>query len=53
VGHISTDDLERYQRGQLDGDPLRAWIEQHVSECQQCADRMLAIERFVRLSERA
>lgn len=49
LGHISTDDLERYQRGQLNDTPTRAGIEQHVTECQECADRMLAIERFVHL----
>jgi anti-sigma factor RsiW len=49
LAHISTDDLERYQRGQLNDGQISAGIEQHVSECRECADRMLAIERFVQL----
>ncbi len=49
LGHISTDDLERYRRGQLNDGQMSAGIEQHMLECRECADRMLAIEQFVKL----
>jgi hypothetical protein len=49
LGHILTADLERYQLGTLKGSPTPAEIEHHLSECRECADRMLAIERFIRL----
>lgn len=49
LGHISTDDLERYQFGQLKEAPSLVEIKQHLSECLECADRMLAVERFIRL----
>ena len=48
-GHISTDDLERYHLGQLQDAPALAGIEQHLSKCRDCADRMLAVERFCHL----
>jgi hypothetical protein len=37
------------QVGSHDRRPGPAGIEQHMSECQQCADRMLAIDRFISL----
>ena len=45
--HISTDRLELYHLGNLKD--TQAEIEQHISECQDCADRTLAIQRFVGL----
>ena len=49
MNHISTEDLERFHLGRL-SDPLVVnGIEHHISECRDCADRMLAIERFIRL----
>jgi hypothetical protein len=49
VDHITTDDLERYHLGQLDGEPTLAGIEAHLSHCRECADRMLALNRFIYL----
>ena len=49
VDHIPTGDLERYHLGQLDGEPTLAVIEEHLSECRDCADRMLALDRFIHL----
>ena len=45
--HISTYDLELFHLRQMTDAPAIAEIEQHVSECRECADRMLAVERFI------
>jgi hypothetical protein len=47
MDHISTDDLERYHLGRVSDALSVTGIEQHISECRDCADRMLAIERFI------
>jgi hypothetical protein len=49
MDHISIDDLELYHLGHIADASTIAGIEQHVSECQHCADRTLAIQRFVHL----
>lgn len=49
LGHISTDDLERYHLGYMTDALTITGIEQHISECRDCADRMLATERFIYL----
>jgi hypothetical protein len=49
MDHVTTDDLELYQLGHVTGAPTITEIEQHVLQCQECADRMLAIERFIKL----
>ena len=49
VDHISTDELGLYHSGDMTDTLAIARIEQHVSECQVCADRTLAIERFISL----
>jgi hypothetical protein len=49
VGHISTDDLELYHLGNMTDAMAIGGIEQHISECPDCADRMMAIDRFVHL----
>ena len=49
IGHPSIDDLERYHRGQFDGEPTLVDIEEHLSDCWDCADRMLALDRFIHL----
>ena len=51
MDHISTDDLERYHLDLITEAPTIAEIEQHLSECQECADRKLALERFINLVE--
>ncbi len=48
LGHITTDDLELYQLGRMT-DAQIAGIDHHMSECIDCAHRMLAIEQFVKL----
>jgi hypothetical protein len=52
MDHVSTYDLELYHLRQLTDAQAIAAIEQHSLECQECADRMLAVKRFV-LSVRA
>ena len=47
--HISTEELERYHLGQVQTDQVRTGIKAHLTHCRECADRMLAIERFIRL----
>jgi hypothetical protein len=49
VGHISTDNLELYQLGHMTDALAIAEIDRHVSACRECADRMLAIDRFISL----
>jgi hypothetical protein len=49
VDHISTDDLERYGGGEITDVLLVARIEEHLAGCQECADRMLAVEKFLTL----
>jgi hypothetical protein len=49
MGHLSIRDLERYHLGQFDGGPALVGIEEHLSDCWDCADRMLALDRFIRL----
>ena len=48
MDHISTNDLERYYLCEMADDALVVRINQHLSECRECADRMLATERFIR-----
>ena len=48
TGHISTEDMERYQRGRLD-DWEWCQINLHLEWCQDCVDRMDAIEHFMKL----
>jgi hypothetical protein len=49
LDHIATDDLERFHLGQVTDALATAGIEQHLAECRDCADRMLAIDRFIEL----
>ncbi len=49
MNHISTEDLERFLSGRVSDALAVTGIEQHLSECQECADRLLAIERFISL----
>ena len=49
MDHISTDELELYSTGQTIDASALVRIEQHCSKCQECADRLLAIGRFVSL----
>jgi predicted metal-binding protein len=46
-GHISVDEMELYHRRQLADEGREAVITSHVSRCQDCADRMLAVQRFL------
>jgi hypothetical protein len=47
MDHITTDDLERFQLGRIADAQAVIGIERHISKCQECADRMMAIERFL------
>ena len=49
VDHISIDDLERYNLGHFQDVPTLAELEQHLSECRDCADRKLALDWFIHL----
>jgi hypothetical protein len=48
MDHIPTIDLERQFLGQTTDTAANARINQHLSVCRECADRMLAIDRFIR-----
>jgi len=49
MGHISTDELEVFLAGGLDDAVAAARIDEHVRACQECADRMLALRRFLNM----
>ena len=49
LGHISTDELELFAAGGIDDAVAASRIEEHVRSCLQCADRLLAVQRFVNL----
>ncbi len=40
MDHISIDDLELYHSGSMTDRLVIAGIEQHISECSECADRL-------------
>lgn len=46
--HVTTEDLEDYHLGNLKF-VHSALIKLHCFQCQDCADRMLSIERFIHL----
>jgi hypothetical protein len=49
LGHISTDNLEKYKLGRITEAHAIARIDRHLTECIDCAHRMLAVERFIQL----
>ena len=49
--YISNYHLERYHLGYMTDALTITGIEQHISECRDCADRMLATERFIYVDE--
>ena len=51
VNHISTDDLEFYLADKVNHTVAATTIEVHVRVCQECADRMLALEHFSKLMQ--
>lgn len=49
MDHVTTENLELFHLGRVTDALAIAEIEHHISECQECADRMLAIDRFIAL----
>ena len=47
--HISTDELELFLAGEITDAVAVVRIEQHVRVCQECADRVVALEHFLKL----
>jgi hypothetical protein len=48
LGHISTENLERYHLGHLELAQV-VKINEHTSGCREYADRMTAVKRFILL----
>ena len=48
LGRVLTVNLEKYHLGQQKSN-VALRIRNHLKECSECADRLLAVERFIRL----
>jgi hypothetical protein len=44
--HVPVDDIEKYYGGILHGTD-HALVEEHLLTCQYCADRLMAVQRFM------
>ena len=46
--HLSTDELEEFHFGRIQGPELRC-ISEHLEWCLECSERMEAVEHFIML----
>jgi anti-sigma factor RsiW len=49
--HVSVDLMERYVKGTTDASEQKK-ITEHLAGCQDCRDRVMAIERFLGLRKK-